>query len=138
MTIVQLLFDNFRSGSVSLPFPMRPPIEGEYRGLLKNQTEECTGCALCAYVCTSSAVAVEKNAEGFVWNYDAAHCTFCARCVQRCPKKALSMQSKRPPVYRRRGELRQSLAVKKKKPAAKPATTPAVAAAPAETSLAAQ
>jgi formate hydrogenlyase subunit 6/NADH:ubiquinone oxidoreductase subunit I len=116
VSILKLLIHNLRVGSVTLPFPERPPIEGEYRGLVENQPEQCTGCALCAYVCTTGAVAVERDAEGFRWSYEPGQCTFCARCVQRCPKKALSMQSSRPPVYRRRGELNQSLFVKKKKP----------------------
>ena len=118
MSIVRLLLQNLRGGSITLPFPERQPIEGVYRGLVENNPEECTGCGLCAYVCTSSAITVQRVLDGFQWSYDPGQCTFCARCVQRCPKHCLTMQSSRPPVYSHQGELNTSLNIKKKKPAA--------------------
>jgi formate hydrogenlyase subunit 6/NADH:ubiquinone oxidoreductase subunit I len=133
MSILRLLLQNLRGGSVTLPFPERPPIQGAYRGLLQNQPEECTGCGLCAYICTSGAVSVERNPEGFKWTYKPGQCTFCARCVQRCPKHSLSMEETRPPVYAQQGELNTSINIKKKKPAAVAAKPePAVVAAKPE------
>ncbi len=120
-SILRLLMQNLRDGSITLPYPERPAIQSNFRGMVQNEPEECTGCGLCAYVCTSSAITVLRVLDGFQWNYDPGQCTFCARCTQRCPKHALTMEGTRPPVYQLRGALRQSHDVKKKK---KPAGTP--------------
>jgi formate hydrogenlyase subunit 6/NADH:ubiquinone oxidoreductase subunit I len=134
MSIVRLLLQNLRGGVVTLPFPERPPIEGVFRGMVQNNPDECTGCGLCAYVCTSSAITVQRVLDGSQWTYDPGQCTFCARCVQRCPKHCLTMSGSRPPVYSHHGELRESLFIKKKKPAAAAAKPEPVATpAPAET-----
>jgi formate hydrogenlyase subunit 6/NADH:ubiquinone oxidoreductase subunit I len=130
MSIVRLLLQNLRGGSITLPFPERPPIQGQYRGMVRNQPEECTGCGLCAYVCTSSAIKVQRVLDGFQWSYDPGQCTFCARCVQRCPKHSLEMQGIRPPVYQLHGALKQSYDIKKKKPGAAAPKSEFVAAAP--------
>ncbi len=134
MGIVRLVLHNLYGGSISLPYPERPAIQSDYRGMVQNSSEQCTGCAVCAYVCTTSAIAVTRTADGFEWRYDAGQCTFCARCVQRCPKQSITMQGTRPPVYSQHGGLRQHFTVMKKKkpvpvvPAAVDAVGPAAAA----------
>jgi formate hydrogenlyase subunit 6/NADH:ubiquinone oxidoreductase subunit I len=123
MGIVRLLLHNLLSGSITLPYPERPAIQNNYRGMVQNVPEECTGCAVCVYVCTSSAITIKRALEGFRWSYDPGQCTFCARCTQRCPKKALTMQGTRPPVYQQCGGLKFFYDVKKKNPAATPSNT---------------
>ena len=118
MSIIRLLINNIQGGSITLPYPERPPIQSDYRGMVQNSPEECTGCGLCAYVCTSSAITVQRAADGFRWSYDPGQCTFCARCTQRCPKGSLTMQETRPPIYQQHGGLKQFHDVKKKKKAA--------------------
>jgi formate hydrogenlyase subunit 6/NADH:ubiquinone oxidoreductase subunit I len=123
-SIVQLLIHNLHEGSITLPYPERPAILGAYRGMVQNAPEECTGCGLCAYVCTSSAITVQRAADGFRWSYDPGKCTFCARCTQRCPKQSLTMMDTRPPVYQQLGGLKQFHDVKKKKKPAVPPSNP--------------
>jgi formate hydrogenlyase subunit 6/NADH:ubiquinone oxidoreductase subunit I len=118
MSIIRLLINNIYDGSITLPYPERPPIQSHFRGMVQNSPEECTGCGLCAYVCTSSAITVQRAADGFRWSYDPGQCTFCARCAQRCPKGSLTMQETRPPIYQHHGGLKQFYDVKKKKKAA--------------------
>jgi formate hydrogenlyase subunit 6/NADH:ubiquinone oxidoreductase subunit I len=124
MGIVNLLIKNLLDGSITLPYPERPAIQAHYRGMVQNAPEECTGCALCAYVCTSSAITVKRALDGFRWSYDPAQCTYCARCTQRCPKGSLTMQDERPPIYQQLGGLKQYHDVKKKKKAAVIASSP--------------
>ena len=121
-SITRLLMRNLRDGSITLPYPERQPIQSHFRGMVQNVPEECTGCGVCAYVCTSSAITVQRALDGFRWSYDPGQCTFCARCTQCCPKKSLTMQDARPPVYQEHGALRQwhDIAKKKKPPVAPP------------------
>lgn len=127
-SILRLLWKNLRGGRVTLSFPERPPIGGHFRGIVHNDPNECSTCSLCAYMCTSSAITIDRTPDGIDWHYDPGRCTFCARCVLRCPKHALSMEGTRPPVYRVHGELQQTVHVEKKKPAA---AKPAAQAEPA-------
>ncbi len=46
----------------------------------------CTGCALCANVCSQNAVRMVWNDEGFlVPHVDTEVCVNCGRCVKMCP-----------------------------------------------------
>ena len=46
MSIIRLLFNNLQGGSITLPYPERPPIQSDYRGMVQNAPEQCTGCGL--------------------------------------------------------------------------------------------
>lgn len=46
----------------------------------------CTGCALCANVCSKEAICMEWNADGFlVPRVDTDVCVNCGLCVKMCP-----------------------------------------------------
>lgn len=47
---------------------------------------ECTGCALCANVCSSNAIRMVWNSEGFlIPQVDTQTCINCGACVRACP-----------------------------------------------------
>ena len=47
---------------------------------------DCFGCGACACACTSGAVSMEPDREGFLYPViDEALCTDCGRCTLVCP-----------------------------------------------------
>ena len=80
------------------PFDAVPCPEG-FRGALRHALEQCTGCQVCAYVCSPAAITFEVPNQGSTtWNYFAGQCTFCGRCVEFCPTRALDFDRGAPPV----------------------------------------
>lgn len=54
----------------------------------------CTGCALCANVCSQNAISMEWNTEGFlIPNVDTEACINCGLCTKQC----IALEEK--PVY---------------------------------------
>jgi len=48
--------------------------------------ENCTGCAACRARCPERAIAMQENAEGFLYPLiDGSKCTQCGTCVEVCP-----------------------------------------------------
>ncbi len=46
----------------------------------------CCGCTACAQVCPAGCIAMEPDAEGFLYpRADASRCTGCGSCVRVCP-----------------------------------------------------
>lgn len=121
MSILKLLFKNLMGKAVTVPFPERPPMSGGYRGLVEFDPNRCTGCAMCAFRCTSRAINFRSTKTEYKWSYDPGQCTFCGRCAEGCQSEALSMQAECPPVYLSAGVLKKAYVVPRKQPAAKPA-----------------
>ena len=49
-------------------------------------SENCTGCAACADVCSKNAITMEYNSEGFLEPFvDEAKCSGCNACQKVCP-----------------------------------------------------
>ena len=105
MRIWRLLSRNAVRGSrTRLPADDVPCPEG-FRGALRHNLEQCTGCQVCAYVCSPPAITFEASDQGSIlWNYFAGQCTFCGRCVEYCPTGALTLDEKAPPVAADRSE----------------------------------
>lgn len=54
--------------------------------------ENCTGCGLCANVCSKAAIRMEWSKEGFlVPQVDAEACVNCGLCVKMCPAQPKAM-----------------------------------------------
>lgn len=59
---------------------------------------ECTGCALCANVCTHNAISMEWNQEGFlVPAVNTNTCINCGACVIACPAQPKHLEKLRHP-----------------------------------------
>jgi len=114
MNIVGLLLNNLSSSPVTFRFPQRPPVAPEYRGLVIQDAEKCTGCGMCAFRCTSRAIEFRNTRTHFTWSYDPGQCTFCGRCVDGCADHALTQAAECPAPYFTRGELKISKTLPRK------------------------
>lgn len=77
------------------------PHPSGFRGELLHDTDLCTACGTCAYVCSPSAIVVDRSLpQEATWAYQMMQCTFCGRCVDYCPTHALSFgQRLAQPVF---------------------------------------
>lgn len=53
----------------------------------KVNTEECTGCGICAEECPANAITLEKEKA----KVDANECTDCSSCAESCPNDAITV-----------------------------------------------
>jgi len=118
MNIVKMLVENLRLGPVTLRFPDTAPVAPRYRGMVEFDPALCTGCATCAFVCTSAAIKFRSRRDTYNWSYDAGQCTFCGRCADGCEAHAVTMQATPPPPYFESGQLKIEHTLPRKKPGA--------------------
>ena len=114
------------------PFVKREPFKNA-RGHLEMDAENCTLCRICAVMCPSDCISIDK--ENGYWEVDPYRCIICGVCVDVCPKKCLSLGE----AHRGAGEKFVSRNYppvanyqRKKKVADAPATDAAPAAQPAQ------
>jgi formate hydrogenlyase subunit 6/NADH:ubiquinone oxidoreductase subunit I len=69
-------------------------------------------------VCTSAGIKFKSRRDNYEWSYDPGQCTFCGRCADGCEANAITMEACPPPVYFKRGELKHSHTLPRKKPGA--------------------
>lgn len=53
--------------------------------------DECTGCDICAHVCPTVAITMEKRDGRRLPVIDKKHCPGCWNCEQRCPERCIDM-----------------------------------------------
>jgi formate hydrogenlyase subunit 6/NADH:ubiquinone oxidoreductase subunit I len=93
MGILNVLFRNFSLRSRTRKPTDRVPYPVDFRGALAHRLEVCTACGTCAYVCSPTAIVLQRQVGGVEWRYDAGRCTYCGRCVEYCPTRALSFEN---------------------------------------------
>jgi formate hydrogenlyase subunit 6/NADH:ubiquinone oxidoreductase subunit I len=97
MNILDLLTHNLNHKSRTRKPADAVTYPGDYRGKLLHDTELCTTCGTCVYVCSPSAIKIENEETSLAeWNYMEDRCTFCGFCVQNCPTHALSFTTESP------------------------------------------
>jgi formate hydrogenlyase subunit 6/NADH:ubiquinone oxidoreductase subunit I len=65
-----------------------------YRGRLKYNPSDCTGCGLCVRSCPAGAIKIinegTKDDRKMKAELNVARCIFCCQCVDSCVKTCLS------------------------------------------------
>lgn len=89
--VLQSLFK--KPATVRYPFEAMKMPE-RFRGKLKFDAAQCSGCLLCMKDCPTKAITIKKVGEKkFEAEVDLGKCIYCAQCVDSCPKKALAITS---------------------------------------------
>jgi len=93
MDIWNLITKNiFRHPHTQPPEKLVPFPDG-FRGELVHDPALCTACGTCAYVCSPSAIKLDRSSpDGIAWQYQMMQCTYCVRCVEHCPTHALTVE----------------------------------------------
>lgn len=66
------------------------PVAG--RNGLHFNTERCTSCGLCSYVCPTNAIsAINQTDKDYTRRFDLEKCIFCGLCEAACPTWAIKL-----------------------------------------------
>lgn len=67
----------------------KPRFFEQTKGRVHIEVDECRYCGLCANVCPTSALEVDRKA--LTWSIDRFRCIQCRSCIEACHEGALSM-----------------------------------------------
>lgn len=88
---------SFFSKPVTRQYPfVRREAPERFRGKLKWDLTNCTGCQLCVRDCPASAlklVVIDRAKKQFLMKFHADRCTFCSQCVVSCRFNCIQLSS---------------------------------------------
>lgn len=79
--------------TVQYPFDRKEAPEN-FRGKLKWDLTNCTGCQLCVKDCPADAIeliVIDRAKKRFIIKYEADKCIFCEQCVVNCRFNCLDL-----------------------------------------------
>jgi len=84
-----------------------------YRGEIKYDPSNCSGCGLCVRICPAGAIKITnegtKEDKKMKAELNVARCIFCCQCVDTCVKKCLSYSQNIDLSCLNKGELKVQL-----------------------------
>lgn len=107
---------NLFSKPVTKNYPAEPINYPERsRGHIEIEIDKCISCSMCAKVCPTGCITVDRKA--MTWEINRFDCLACGYCTLKCPKKCLHLT----PGYQTPGEVKTPVSYQRPAPAPKPA-----------------
>ncbi len=95
MGIFKIIIGNLRNRPRTIRSDDMVSYPHGYRGKLAFQKEACTGCKICAYVCSPGGISFrEQDQQPYALVFNENQCTYCGKCVETCPAGALSFENR--------------------------------------------
>lgn len=115
---------NLFSKPVTKNYPAEPINYPERsRGHIDIEIDKCISCSMCAKVCPTGCITVDRKA--MTWAINRFDCLACGYCTLKCPKKCLHLT----PGYQTPGGEKVPVSYQRPAPAPKPAAAGASGAA---------
>lgn len=90
--MVSVFRRSLKTGLVTRGYPAAAePAPEAFRGQVQLDSTRCSGEGACARVCPSSAIAVDRQADGWTWTLTDARCVFCGLCADVCASEAIRL-----------------------------------------------
>lgn len=105
MPVLNILTHRLKRGCETMAYPAGPAprLPDRHGGALRVDSTKCPeGCAACAAVCPTEAIA---RGPGRPVALDLGRCLFCAACVETCPTQAIAQTGDHRMAVRRREDL---------------------------------
>ncbi len=117
---------NLFSKPVTRNYPAEPINYPERsRGHIEIEIDKCISCSMCAKVCPTGCITVDRKA--LTWEINRFDCLACGYCTLKCPKKCLHLT----PGYQTPGEVKEPVKYQRPTPPPKPAAAAGAAGAAA-------
>lgn len=124
MTFTWSALKNLFSKPVTKNYPAEPINYPERsRGHIDIEIDKCISCSMCAKVCPTGCITVDRKA--LTWEINRFDCLACGYCTLKCPKKCLHLT----PGYQTPGEVKTPAKYQRPTPPPKPTAAAGAAGA---------